>query len=101
MIKLIALVMLAAFSAAVPAATPTPYKGHGLMGVSGLEPTVLVERDRVRVWYTALDYLDAPHAPGGISYGTQAYPFINFRIAYMEMKAADFASAVSAGAALP
>jgi hypothetical protein len=105
--KLFIVIMFIAGCSANPGvaqATPTPpslYKGHGVISTySGLEPTVIVENGLVRVWYTAMNYLSSAYAPGGASYGTTIYPFNNTHVAYMEMDALVFASAIQNGTAL-
>ena len=71
-----------------PALAPTLYRGHGIFAAyTGLEPTAIVENGLLRLWYTAEENSGA----------AGAYPFKNVRIAYMEMDAAAFATAVQAG----
>lgn len=79
----------------------TLYLGHGVMSQgSGLEPTVIVENNLVRLWFKAEDYTSPAYAPGGSAYGTKNYPFTNVRISYMEMPTAAFVTAVQNGTPL-
>lgn len=78
------------------------YKGHGVFAAyTGLEQTIIVENNIVRMWYHAVDYIDSTYAVGGINYGTVNYPFINGRVEYMDVSISDFTFAVEGSTDIP